>query len=154
MILDTRKTLPGSSALEKASVVAGSSQTTRMGLYDAILIEEYHASSAADRRGRAPLARGAAGHAGRDRGAGCRRVPGRLEAGADRLLLDNMKLAAFAERSRGCGRAESGRRRPRSVGESLSTVAGISETGVDYISVGALTHSSPALDLSLLLDPA
>jgi nicotinate-nucleotide pyrophosphorylase (carboxylating) len=80
-----------------------------------------------------------------------------LAAGADRLLLDNMELAGL--RSAVAARdaaAEPGRRAEleASGGVSLATVGGISETGVDFISVGALTHSAPALDLSLLLQQA
>jgi nicotinate-nucleotide pyrophosphorylase (carboxylating) len=80
-----------------------------------------------------------------------------LEVRADRLLLDNMKLAGLrsAVSARDAAERDSGHRAEleASGGVSLSTVAGISETGVDFISVGALTHSAPAVDLSLLIEP-
>ena len=77
-------------------------------------------------------------------------VDAALEAGAKSILLDNMSLDELREAvSRASGRAET----EASGGVNLDTVRAIAETGVDWISVGALTHSSPALDLSLLLDP-
>jgi nicotinate-nucleotide pyrophosphorylase (carboxylating) len=159
VILDTRKTLPGLRAVEKASVVAGGGQNHRIGLYDAILIKENHAELAggigeAVRRSREAQPEMPVEIEARD----AAEVQDALEAGADRLLLDNMKLAGLrsAVAARDAVERESGRRAilEASGGVSLSTVAGISGTGVDYISVGALTHSSPALDLSLLLDGA
>jgi len=159
VILDTRKTLPGLRALEKASVVAGGGQNHRIGLYDAILIKENHAELAggigeAVRRSREAQPDMPVEIEVRD----AAEVQAALEAHAERLLLDNMKLAGLrsAVAARDAAERESGERATleASGGISLSTVAGISETGVDYISVGALTHSSPALDLSLLLDPA
>ena len=159
VILDTRKTLPGLRVFEKASVVAGGGQNHRIGLYDAILVKENHAELAggigeAVRRSRAAQPEMPVEIEARD----AAEVQDALEAGADRLLLDNMKLAGLrsAVAARDAAERESGRRATleASGGISLSTVAGISDTGVDYISVGALTHSAPALDLSLLLDPA
>jgi nicotinate-nucleotide pyrophosphorylase (carboxylating) len=157
VILDTRKTLPGLRSLEKASVVAGGGQNHRIGLYDAILIKENHAElaggiSEALRRSREAQPEMPIEIEVRD----AAEVQAALEAGADRLLLDNMELPGIrsAVAARDAAERESGRRTilEASGGISLSTVAGISETGVDFISVGALTHSAPALDLSLLLD--
>jgi nicotinate-nucleotide pyrophosphorylase (carboxylating) len=157
VILDTRKTLPGLRSLQKASVVAGGGENHRIGLYDAILIKENHAELAggigeAVRRARAAQPEMPVEIEARD----AADVQAALEAGADRLLLDNMQLAGLrsAVAARDASERESGRRATleASGGISLSTVAGISETGVDYISVGALTHSAPALDLSLLLE--
>jgi nicotinate-nucleotide pyrophosphorylase (carboxylating) len=157
-ILDTRKTTPGLRVLEKAAVAAGGGQNHRMGLYDAILIKENHVA----------LAGGVAKamHAARAAQPGlpveieCRdleEVAYALGAGADRLLLDNMDLEALrgavALRDSEAG-AEEGPRLEGSGGVDLGTVRGIAETGVDFISVGALTHSAPALDFSLLLEPA
>ena len=157
VILDTRKTLPGLRGLEKASVVAGGGENHRIGLYDAILIKENHAALAggiAAAVARARQARPEMPVEVEVRDAG--EVQEALEAGADRLLLDNMKLAGIrsAVAARDAAVRNSGRRATleASGGISLSTVGGVSETGVDYISVGALTHSAPALDLSLLLD--
>jgi nicotinate-nucleotide pyrophosphorylase (carboxylating) len=156
-ILDTRKTTPGLRALEKAAVAAGGGQNHRMGLYDAILIKENHIA----------LAGGAAKaiHAMRAAQPGmpveieCRdleEVAYALGAGADRLLLDNMgpgelrEAVALRDAERGPG----GPPLEASGGVSLETVRAIAETGVDFISVGALTHSVPTLDFSMLVEPA
>jgi nicotinate-nucleotide pyrophosphorylase (carboxylating) len=158
VVLDTRKTLPGLRAVEKAAVVGGGGQNHRIGLHDAILIKENHAALAGGIQ--AAVERSRAAQPGmrvevevRD----AAEVKEALDAGADRLLLDNMKLAGLrsAVAARDAAARESGHRAEleASGGVSLSTVAGISETGVDFISVGALTHSAPALDLSLLVEP-
>jgi nicotinate-nucleotide pyrophosphorylase (carboxylating) len=150
-ILDTRKTTPGLRALEKAAVAAGGATNHRAGLYDAILIKENHAALAG---GVGAAVRSAREHAPnllvevecRD----LREVDEALDAGAPRLLLDNMTpdelRAAVAHVA---GRAEL----EASGGVTLETVRAVAETGVDFVSVGALTHSAPALDLSLLLEP-
>lgn len=150
-ILDTRKTTPGMRLLEKQAVVDGGGVNHRVGLFDFILIKENHSASAggvgeAVRRARAarpdlPLAvevRDAA------------EIAEALDAGAPRLLLDNMSpdevRAAVAQVG---GRAE------------LEVSGGIDDetvlvyatiSGVDYVSIGALTHSAPVLDLSLILE--
>ena len=158
-ILDTRKTMPGLRALQKAAVVAGGGCNHRMGLYDAILIKENHSELAggvgeAVRRARSAQPTMAIEVECRDTG----EVAAALAAGADRLLLDNMRIAGLraAVAARDQAAAEGGRRAEleASGGISLATVAEISETGVDFISVGALTHSAPALDVSLVLEPA
>ena len=150
-ILDTRKTTPGLRALEKRAVADGGGVNHRAGLYDAILIKENHAALAggvgeAVRRARAarpdlPLAvevRDAA------------EIDEALAAGAPRLLLDNMTPAEVAAAvARVGGRAEleaSGGVTPETV-VVYSTIKGL-----DFVSMGALTHSAPALDLSLLLE--
>ena len=150
-ILDTRKTTPGLRALEKAAVAAGGGTNHRMGLYDAILIKENHAAVA-----------GGVGEAvrrARDAGRGlpveveCRdvaEVRAAVDAGADRLLLDNMepevlRLAVTAARNG----ALNPPKLEASGGITLDNVAEVASTGVDFISVGALTHSAPALDLSM-----
>jgi nicotinate-nucleotide pyrophosphorylase (carboxylating) len=158
-ILDTRKTTPGMRSLEKAAVVAGGGQNHRMGLYDAYLIKENHVA----------LAGGIAEAVRRARQGGtqgkveveCRNaaeVEEALEARADRLLLDNMDpaqlRAAVAMRDRA---AEAGGLRAAleaSGGITLDTVAEIASTGVNFISIGALTHSAPALDLSMIVGHA
>jgi nicotinate-nucleotide pyrophosphorylase (carboxylating) len=154
-ILDTRKTTPGLRALEKAAVAAGGGCNHRLGLDDAFLIKENHLA----------LAGGVAAAVRRARDARpalaveveCRdldEVAEALGAGADRLLLDNMPPPALAE---AVALRDRDGRRPEleaSGGVTLATVAAIAATGVDFISVGALTHSAPALDLSLLLEPA
>jgi nicotinate-nucleotide pyrophosphorylase (carboxylating) len=156
-ILDTRKTTPGLRALEKAAVAAGGGTNHRMSLHDAILIKENHAQLAGGV--------GAAVRAARDAQprqeveVECRdavEVAAALDAGAQRLLLDNMDLeglsAAVAARdaaARGGGAAAT---LEASGGITLDNVADVARTGVDFISVGALTHSAPALDLSLLVE--
>src|SRR3954469_8982448 len=151
-ILDTRKTTPGLRALEKAAVAAGGGTNHRMGLYDAILIKENHAA----------LAGGVGEAVRRAREAQpdlpieveCRdldEVRQGAEAGADRLLLDNMSPAELRE-AVAAARGSNGPELEASGGVTLETVAEIAAIGVDFISVGALTHSAPALDLSMTLE--
>ena len=155
-VLDTRKTTPGLRALEKAAVAAGGGTNHRMGLHDAILIKENHAALAGGVGRAVELAREAQPQMAievecRD----AREVEAALAAGAHRLLLDNMDpdglRAAVAARD-----AAAGKRRAEleaSGGITLANAAEIAATGVDFISVGALTHSAPALDVSMLLEP-
>jgi nicotinate-nucleotide pyrophosphorylase (carboxylating) len=149
-ILDTRKTTPGLRGLEKAAVRAGGGVNHRAGLYDAILIKENHAALAggvgeAVRRARAvapdmPLE------------VECRtveEVEEALAAGAPRILLDNMgpeELRAAVERIAGRAKTEA------SGGIALDSIRVHASTGVDFISIGALTHSAPTLDFSLILE--
>jgi nicotinate-nucleotide pyrophosphorylase (carboxylating) len=158
-ILDTRKTTPGLRALEKAAVAAGGGRNHRMGLDDGVLIKENHVA----------LAGGLAAAVSRVRDAQpqweveveCRsttEVEEALKSGADRLLLDNMMAAELraAVAARDATEAASGRavQLEASGGVTLDSVAELAATGVDLISIGALTHSAPALDLSMLLEPA
>jgi nicotinate-nucleotide pyrophosphorylase (carboxylating) len=150
-ILDTRKTTPGLRALEKAAVTAGGATNHRAGLYDAILIKENHAALAG---GVGEAVRSARAHApGVPLEVECRtlaEVDEALAAGAPRILLDNMSLAELAGAVRHvAGRAEL----EASGGVRLETLRDTASTGVDFISVGAITHSAPALDLSLVLQP-
>jgi nicotinate-nucleotide pyrophosphorylase (carboxylating) len=153
-VLDTRKTTPGLRTLEKAAVAAGGATNHRAGLYDAILIKENHiaaaggiAAAVARARERAPeLADTLEVEV-----SNTEEIEQALAAGAPWLLLDNMDQdqlrAAVAQVA---GRAEleaSGR-------VTLQTLRAVAETGVDFVSMGALTHSAPALDLSLLLELA
>jgi nicotinate-nucleotide pyrophosphorylase (carboxylating) len=149
-ILDTRKTTPTLRPLEKAAVVAGGGTSHRFGLFDMVLIKENHVE--------------AAGSVGAAVGAARERFPDlpldvevqtaeeareALAAGAPRILLDNMspdEMRAIVEETAGRAELEA------SGGIDLSTVLAVAETGVDFISVGALTHSAPALDLSLILE--
>ena len=154
-ILDTRKTTPGLRALEKAAVVAGGGVNHRFGLYDMVMVKDNQL--AADRPAdHLPAAIRAFrdGHPG---------VRVELEAdtleqvrrfltfdGVDVILLDNMTCAQMAEAvALGAGRVQF----EASGGVTLTTVAAIAATGVDFISVGALTHSAPAIDFSLELLP-
>jgi nicotinate-nucleotide pyrophosphorylase (carboxylating) len=157
-ILDTRKTTPGLRGLEKAAVVAGGGCNHRMGLDDAILIKENHIALAGG------LAR--AIHHVRTSSPGspveveCRNldeVAYALGTGADKLLLDNMEPEALSKavelRNTEAGDASQAPSLEASGGVDLKTVRQIAETGVDFISVGALTHSAPTLDFSMLIEP-
>jgi nicotinate-nucleotide pyrophosphorylase (carboxylating) len=150
-ILDTRKTTPGLRSLEKAAVAAGGATNHRAGLYDAILIKENHATLAG---GVGVAVRRARAHApGVPIEVECRtlaEVDEALGAGAPRILLDNMTVEQLRDAVlHVAGRAEL----EASGGVTLQTLRAIASTGVDFVSVGALTHSAPALDLSLLLEP-
>ncbi|MBA3416629.1 MAG: carboxylating nicotinate-nucleotide diphosphorylase [Chloroflexia bacterium] len=150
-LVDTRKTTPGMRALEKAAVRHGGGHNHRFGLADGLLIKDNHLAAVGgpDRVARAVrLARAAAPH-------GLKievevttlaELDEALGAGADIVLLDNMPVAEVAAAvRRTAGRAVL----EASGGVTLETVRAIAETGVDLISVGALTHSAPALDISL-----
>jgi nicotinate-nucleotide pyrophosphorylase (carboxylating) len=152
-ILDTRKTTPGLRALEKAAVSAGGGTNHRIGLYDAILIKENHAALAGGvgeavrraRRARPDLTVEVE----------CRELDEVREgaaAGADRLLLDNMTPAQLREAVSAARSGGGGPELEASGGVTLENVAEIAATGVDYVSVGALTHSAPALDLSMTIE--
>jgi nicotinate-nucleotide pyrophosphorylase (carboxylating) len=157
-ILDTRKTTPGLRELEKAAVLAGGGRNHRMGLYDAILIKENHIALAGSLAKAVHSARST--HPDLAVEVECRNldeVAYALGTGADILLLDNMD----AETLRGAVRlrdenagAGKGPSLEASGGVNLETVRGVAETGVDFISVGALTHSAPTLDFSMLIEPA
>jgi nicotinate-nucleotide pyrophosphorylase (carboxylating) len=152
-ILDTRKTTPGLRALEKAAVAAGGGRNHRLGLDDAILIKENHIAIAGGLARAVELARDA--QPGLEVEVECRdrrEVDEALAAGADRLLLDNMEPDQL--RDAVAARDTAGREvaLEASGGVTLDNVAQIAATGVELISIGALTHSAPALDLSMLLD--
>jgi len=155
-ILDTRKTTPGLRALEKAAVAAGGGLNHRMGLHDAILIKENHIALAGSVAKAIHAARTAQPQMPVE--IECRdveEVAYALGAGADGLLLDNMEPEALREAVK--LRDTEGGSSPTleaSGGVTLDNVRGIAEAGVDFISVGALTHSAPALDFSMLLEPA
>lgn len=150
-ILDTRKTTPGLRALEKAAVAAGGGTNHRFGLFDAILIKENHIAAAGGIT--------AAVRAAKDQRPDllveveCEtraEIDEALAAGATRLLLDNMTPQELrAEVEHVAGRAEL----EASGGITLETLRDYAQTGVDFISLGALTHSAPTLDLSLLVEP-
>jgi nicotinate-nucleotide pyrophosphorylase (carboxylating) len=150
---DTRKTTPGLRLLERYAVRVGGGSNHRMGLYDAVLIKENHARLAggvaeAVRRARQKYGRAQAIQAEVRDDAELRQA---LEAGADAVLLDNMSveqvdLAVELVRGR-CVVEASG-------GIKLDNIRAYAECGVDYISVGALTHSAPAAEISFDLQPA
>ena len=150
-ILDTRKTTPGLRSLEKQAVRAGGGTNHRAGLYDEILIKENHSSLAG---GVGAAVRAARAHAPElALEVECRdlaEIDEALAAGAPRLLLDNMtpeQLRTAVAHVAGRATLEA------SGGMTLESLREVASTGVDFISVGALTHSAPVLDLSLLLEP-
>jgi nicotinate-nucleotide pyrophosphorylase (carboxylating) len=151
-ILDTRKTTPGLRELEKAAVRAGGGVNHRAGLYDAILVKENHAALAGGvgEATRLALDRAPTGVTVEVECATLAEVEDAVTAGVPRVLLDNMppdELRRAAELVAGRAELEA------SGGITLENVRAVAETGVDFISVGALTHSAPALDVSLLLEP-
>jgi nicotinate-nucleotide pyrophosphorylase (carboxylating) len=157
-ILDTRKTTPGLRNLEKAAVAAAGGINHRMGLYDAILIKENHIAAA----GGLAKAVYAARNAQPDKAIEVEvrnldEAAYALGTGVDRLLLDNMSPATMKEavalRDQNAGGAD-GVSLEASGGITLENVREVAETGVDFISVGALTHSAPTLDFSMLLELA
>jgi nicotinate-nucleotide pyrophosphorylase (carboxylating) len=157
-ILDTRKTTPGLRGLEKAAVLAGGGRNHRLGLYDAILIKENHIALAGSLAKAVHGARSIYPDLAIE--VECRNldeVSYALGTGADLLLLDNMDTETLREAVRLCGENSGAGKGPSleaSGGVNLETVRPIAETGVDLISIGALTHSAPTLDFSLLVEPA
>jgi nicotinate-nucleotide pyrophosphorylase (carboxylating) len=143
-ILDTRKTTPGLRALEKYAVRCGGGRNHRFGLHDAVLVKENHVRVAGGIG--AAVAAFADGRAVEVETETLDDVAEALEAGADRILLDNMtpeQVRAAVELVHGRARLEA------SGGISLATVRAYAETGVDFVSVGALTHSARSLHVSL-----
>ncbi len=155
-LLDTRKTTPGWRRLEKAAAVAGGAVNHRMGLDDMVLIKENHI------RGAGGIGRALAAAIPRARAEGLEveievtDVDELLEAlphGPDRILLDNMAPRELEEAVRRV-RATPGPHPllEASGGVTLDTLRAVAATGVDFVSVGAITHSAPALDLALEVD--
>lgn len=149
-ILDTRKTTPGLRLLEKYAVRVGGGHNHRFGLFDMVLIKENHVracgtiAKAVDRCKKAVAKENIKIEV---EATNYREVQEAVEAGVDRIMLDNM---AVEEMKRSVdyigGRAEV----EASGNVSLDTISAIAQTGVDYISIGKITHSAPALDLSLI----
>jgi nicotinate-nucleotide pyrophosphorylase (carboxylating) len=151
-VLDTRKTTPGLRALEKAAVAAGGACNHRAGLYDAVLIKENHIVAAGGVTAAVLRAREAAPALAASIEVEVRNpeeIAEALAAGAPRLLLDNMDEGELrAAVAQVAGRAEL----EASGGVTLDTLQARAQTGVEWVSMGALTHSAPALDLSLILE--
>jgi nicotinate-nucleotide pyrophosphorylase (carboxylating) len=152
VVLDTRKTTPGLRKLEKAAVAAGGASNHRVGLYDAILVKENHIAAAGGIAQAVARVREAAPELASTLEVEVRNpaeIDEALAAGAPRLLLDNMSVAELsAAVAQVAGRAQL----EASGNVTLANVRERALTGVDFISVGALTHSAPALDLSLILE--
>lgn len=152
VVLDTRKTTPLLRALEKYAVRAGGGVNHRSGLDTGILIKDNHVR----------LGGGVARAVARMRAAGLEmpieveaqtldEVDEALRAGAEIVLLDNMSTAEIVEAVARCrGRAKT----EISGGVTLSRIPELAATGADYVSIGALTHSAPAIDVSLEIEPA
>lgn len=147
-IIDTRKTTPGWRVLEKYAVRCGGGGNHRMGLFDGILIKDNHIAAVGGVANAVKLARSRGGRdlAIRVEVESIDQARQAIDAGAAALLVDNQPPAALAqvvELAAGCVRVEA------SGGVTLESVAEIARTGVDEISVGALTHSAPAADIAL-----
>jgi nicotinate-nucleotide pyrophosphorylase (carboxylating) len=152
-ILDTRKTTPGLRRLEKQAVAAGGGVNHRMGLYDAILIKENHVALAGGLEAAVTAARGT-GMPVEVEARDLEEVRAALAARADRILLDNMTPARLRDAVAARDASNTGATLEASGGIELGNVREVADTGVDFVSVGALTHSPPALDLSMLIEPA
>ncbi len=149
-VLDTRKTSPGLRVLDKYAVKCGGGANHRIGLYDAVLIKDNHIAAVGSLKKAVALAK--------------RKYPvveveandpkqvlEAVDSGASRILLDNMSIAKIKEAVRTIRKASKRIEIEVSGGVDLGNISKIARTGVDFISVGALTHSAPALDLSLKL---
>jgi len=151
-ILDTRKTTPGWRRLEKYAVTCGGGRNHRFGLYDMVLVKDNHLAAL---RGESPNPIAAAVQRARARYPQLKveveadtleQVDQALAAGADLILFDNMNPVQLRLAVQKCkGRAQT----EASGGVTLAQVRAIAETGVDFISVGALTHSARAVDIGL-----
>jgi nicotinate-nucleotide pyrophosphorylase (carboxylating) len=150
ILLDTRKTVPGLRQLAKYAARLGGAQNHRMGLYDGVLIKDNHIAvcgSVKEAVARAKAASTLPIEVECDR---LDQVVDAIEAGADIILLDNMTNTQLREAvALISGRAKT----EASGGVTLETIAGIAATGVDYISVGRLTQSAPAVDIGLDWEP-
>jgi len=147
-VLDTRKTLPGWRVLDKYATAVGGAANHRTGLYDAVLIKDNHVAAAGGVAAAVRAARAAAPPALRIQVEveSAEQAEEALAAGAEWLLLDNRspeELRALAARFRERAVLEA------SGGVTLANVRAFAETGVHYVSAGALTHSAPAADLAL-----
>jgi nicotinate-nucleotide pyrophosphorylase (carboxylating) len=146
ILLDTRKTVPGLRQLAKYAAKLGGAQNHRMGLYDGVLIKDNHIAvcgSVKEAVARAKAATTLPVEVECDR---LDQVADAIEARADIILLDNMTTAQLREAVALIGGKA---KTEASGGVTLETIAGIAATGVDYISVGRLTQSAPAVDIGL-----
>jgi nicotinate-nucleotide pyrophosphorylase (carboxylating) len=157
VVVDTRKTTPGLRALEKYAVRIGGARNHRAGLDDGILIKDNHIAAAGGVRQAIQGARTHASHLLRIE-VECEdeaQVSEALEAGADAILLDNMPLERLRENVRWIRAHAPGTLIEASggIGTDPARLAAVAATDVDLISLGALTHSAPTLDVSLEFDP-
>jgi nicotinate-nucleotide pyrophosphorylase (carboxylating) len=146
-ILDTRKTAPGLRAIDKIAVMRGGGHNHRQGLFDMILIKDNHIAAAGSLREAVRCARNSGTSLEIEiEAANLEDVEAGIELGVERILLDNMSLAMMKEAVKLTGKRA---KLEASGNVTLANVREIAETGVDYISVGALTHSAKVFDLSL-----
>ncbi len=155
-ILDTRKTTPGWRRFEKYAVACGGGTNHRFGLFDMILIKDNHLAALRDAKPNAIAAAVASARAKFPKlkveveADTQEQVEQAVAAGADIVLLDNMSLDGLQRAVELCkGRCQT----EASGGVNLKTVSGIARTGVDFISVGAITHSARAVDIGLDFEP-
>ncbi|NPV46635.1 MAG: carboxylating nicotinate-nucleotide diphosphorylase [Armatimonadetes bacterium] len=151
-IVDTRKTTPGLRRLQKTAVRAGGGHNHRFALYDGVLLKDNHLALAGGVAAAVAAARAGAPHTLRVEVevTTLPQLQEAIAAGADVALLDNMDLATLRQAVQlAAGRILL----EASGGVNLDTVSAIAATGVDLISVGALTHSAPAVDISLEIEP-
>lgn len=156
-ITDTRKTTPGWRQLQKWAVVQGGGVNHRMGLHDAVLIKENHAAACGGVDEAVRRARQRAAASGREIGVYVEaetlaQVESLVPLGPDRIMLDNMTNDTMRRAVELIRAADPTIAIEATGGYTLQTVAAAAATGVDLISIGALTHSAPALDLSMLFD--
>jgi nicotinate-nucleotide pyrophosphorylase (carboxylating) len=155
-VIDTRKTTPGMRLLEKAAVRAGGGANHRVGLYDMVMIKDNHIAAAGGITAAVEAVRreNARGLRVEVETTGLEEVREALAARVDRIMFDNMTPELMREAVALVRAADPRPETEASGGITLETIRGYAETGVDFISVGALTHSAPALDLSLHLRAA
>lgn len=147
VILDTRKTTPGLRALEKYATGVGGVHNHRQGLYDGVLVKDNHLKLAGGVRAAVAVLRGAVpGYPIEVEVETLAEVQDALDAGADVVLLDNMATDLMAQ---AVALVDGRAKLEASGGVSMSRARDIADTGVDFISVGALTHSARSLDVSL-----
>ncbi len=145
-ILDTRKTIPGMRVLQKYAVKMGGGTNHRMGLYDAVLIKDNHIAAAGSITGALDAVKGASGKIEIEVDTLDQLSEVLSHGGADIVLLDNMSIETLQKAVK---MARKQITTEASGGVTLQNVRAIAQTGVDYISIGALTHSAPALDIGL-----
>jgi nicotinate-nucleotide pyrophosphorylase (carboxylating) len=151
IVIDTRKTTPLLRALEKYAVRAGGGVNHRAGLDAGVLIKDNHIRLAGGVEAAVARMRAATALPVEVEAQSLDQVDAALRAGADIVLLDNLSTADIREAVRRCaGRA----RTEISGGVTLDRLPELAATGADFVSVGALTHSAPAVDLSLEIEPA
>ncbi|MFH1710377.1 MAG: carboxylating nicotinate-nucleotide diphosphorylase, partial [bacterium] len=147
-ILDTRKTTPGLRVLEKYAVKMGGGSNHRLGLFDAVLIKDNHISIAGSLKKAVALAKKKYNRIEVEAKTPAQ-VKEAIEAGVTRIMLDNMSIADIKRSVRSIRQAKNKIEIEASGGITLKNIRSIAGGGVDYISIGALTHSAPALDINL-----